>query len=91
MSKGTILVKRNLNEKLPPVITTNIEQENQLFKALFHGTVKMLLNDKEYNWKPINKLGDYHLYITATGVDGSISTAKVSFKVITEINNETTV
>lgn len=95
LSKGTILVKKDVNEKLPPVISTDIE-EGKTYKAPFtpivssdHGTIKMLLNDKEYNGEPINKLGDYHLYITATGVDGSVSTQKVSFKVITEINNET--
>ncbi|WP_286906927.1 Ig-like domain-containing protein [Clostridium sp. UBA1652] len=95
LSKGTILVKKDVNEKLPPVISTDIE-EGKTYKAPFtpivssdHGTIKMLLNDKEYNGEPINKLGDYHLYITATGVDGSISTQKVSFKVITEINDET--
>ncbi|ERK32082.1 Ig-like domain-containing protein [Clostridium intestinale] len=95
LSKGTILVKKDINEKLPPVISTDIE-EGKVYKAPFtpivssdHGTIKMLLNDKEYNGEPINKLGDYHLYITATGVDGSVSTQKVSFKVITEINNET--
>lgn len=95
LSKGTILVKKDVNEKLPPVISTDIE-EGKTYKAPFtpivssdHGTIKMLLNDKEYNGEPINKLGDYHLYVTATGVDGSVSTQKVSFKVITEINDET--
>lgn len=95
LSKGTILVKKDINEKLPPVISTDIE-EGKTYKAPFtpivssdHGTIKMLLNGEDYNGEPINKLGDYHLYITATGVDGSVSTSKVSFKVITEINNET--
>ena len=97
LSQGTILVKRNLNELLPPVISTNIKKDNEVFKAPFtpivttdHGTVKMVLNGEEYNGEPINKLGDYHLYIVVTGVDGSVSTSKVTFKVITEISNDTT-
>ncbi len=95
LSKGTILVKKDVNEKMPPVISTEIK-DGDVFKAPFtpvvssdHGTVKLSLNGEDYNGEPINKLGDYHLYITATGVDGSISTQKVSFKVITEINDET--
>ena len=97
LSQGTILVKSDLNELLPPEISTNIENNGQAFKASFepvvssdHGTISMLLNDEVYNGEPISKLGNYKLYITATGVDGSVSTKLVSFKVIAEINNETT-
>lgn len=97
LSQGSILVKKDLNEMLPPVITTNIKEDIvEGFKAPFtpivnsdHGTVEMLLNGNKYNGEPINKIGNYHLLIKATGVDGSVSTKKVSFKVISEINNET--
>ena len=98
LSQATILVKKDLNELLPPEITTNIEQNGQVFKNSFtpivavdHGTVEMTLNGKEYNGEEINKIGNYQLYIKATGVDGSISTKKVNFKITGEINNDTKV
>lgn len=97
LSRGTVLVKRSLDELLAPVITSNINDNGlDSFKAPFtpivnsdHGTVTMLLNGQEYNGDVINEPGRYTLFITATGVDGSKSTKKVSFKVTTEINNET--
>lgn len=96
LSKGTILVKSDLNEKLPPEITTNIRNNGETFKAPFkpivntdHGSISMLLDGQEYNGEAINKLGNHQLYIEATGVDGSVSTKLVSFNIIAEINNET--
>lgn len=96
LSKGTILVKTDLNEKLPPEISTNIQNNGEAFKAPFtpivnsdHGTIEMLLDGKKYEGEAINKLGNHQLYIKAIGLDGSVSTKLVSFKVIAEINNET--
>ncbi|MBB6624588.1 Ig-like domain-containing protein [Clostridium gasigenes] len=98
LGKGTILVKKDLNEMLPPEISVKVSKDKvETFKAPFvpsvsadHGTIEMKLNDEVYKSEPINKVGSYHLYITATGVDGSVSTDKVYFKVIAEITNETT-
>ncbi|MGL5352567.1 MAG: immunoglobulin-like domain-containing protein, partial [Clostridium sp.] len=97
LSKGTILVKRDLDEMLPPEISVNISSDKmESFKAPFtpivsadHGTLKMTLNDKEYNGEPIKTVGNYHLLLEATGADGSVSTHKVYFKVIVEITNDT--
>lgn len=98
LGKGTILVKKDLNEMLPPEISVKVSKDKvETFKAPFvpsvsadHGTIEMKLNDEVYKSEPINKVGSYHLYITATGVDGSVSTDKVYFKVIAEITNKTT-
>lgn len=97
LSQGTILVKSDLNEQLPPTITCNAK-DGQYYKAPFtplvtsdHGDIARLLNGKQYDSSPIEKAGNYTLFITATGLDGSVTTAKVYFTVTLEINNDTTV
>lgn len=49
----------------------------------------MELNGKPYTGEVINAIGNYSLYVKAIGLDGSVSTKLLKFKVIGQMGNST--
>lgn len=97
LDQGTILVKKSLDEAMPPVVTSSIKDgaifTNSVQPVITtdQGTISMLLNDKAYDGSTIDKIGNYNLFITATGIDKSVTTKMISFKVRSEITDSTQV